>query len=237
MLGVSTLENRRFLDIGCGSGLSSLAARRLGAVVRSFDYDADSVSATEALRRRYRPSDTLWTIERGSALDDGYLARLGQWDVVYSWGVLHHTGEMERAISLAQSAVAPGGQLFIAIYNDQGGASRRWLRIKRWYQQLPSPLKPLLVGAVAAWFELRYAAARLLHGQNPLPFADWRSKKRERGMSAWVDWVDWVGGYPFEVATPERIIVPLVKSGFVLENLTTCGAGFGCNQFVFRRAA
>ncbi|MEM6779751.1 MAG: SAM-dependent methyltransferase, partial [Planctomycetota bacterium] len=78
------------------------------------------------------------------------------------------------------------------------------------------------------------ALARLASGRNPLPFQDWKLKKRDRGMSAWHDWVDWVGGLPFEVAKPESVILPLVQDGFRLENLTTVGSGWGCNEFVFR---
>src|SRR3954471_7639318 len=86
------LHGLRFLDIGCGSGLFSLAARNLGAEVLSFDYDRQSVACAEELRRVYRPGDAGWRIEQGSVLDRAYLASLGAWDVVYSWGVLHHTG-------------------------------------------------------------------------------------------------------------------------------------------------
>src|SRR5919201_5097719 len=73
MLRQPSLTNLRFLDIGCGSGLSSLAARRLGARVHSFDFDPDSAWCTEELRRRYFPGDAGWTVERGSVLDDSYM--------------------------------------------------------------------------------------------------------------------------------------------------------------------
>jgi 2-polyprenyl-6-hydroxyphenyl methylase/3-demethylubiquinone-9 3-methyltransferase len=84
-LGEKALAGRAFLDVGSGSGLSSLAARRLGATVTSFDYDSQSVACTEELRRRYMPDDPFWTIEQGSVLDTQYLARLGQFDIIYSW--------------------------------------------------------------------------------------------------------------------------------------------------------
>jgi 2-polyprenyl-6-hydroxyphenyl methylase/3-demethylubiquinone-9 3-methyltransferase len=109
MLGTSDLSGKRFLDIGSGSGLFSLAARRLGAKVHSFDYDPESVACTAELKRRYFPADADWQVEQGSALDGDYLARLGHFDVVYSWGVLHHTGALWLGIEHALQRVAGGG--------------------------------------------------------------------------------------------------------------------------------
>ena len=141
MLEIDNLEGRSFLDIGSGSGLFSLAARRLGARVHSFDYDPHSVACTKELRRRYFNNDPDWRIEEGSALDFDYVRSLGVFDVVYSWGVLHHTGAMWTALDNAQLAVAAGGKLFVAIYNDLGSRSRRWRWIKRTYCDLPGFLK------------------------------------------------------------------------------------------------
>jgi 2-polyprenyl-3-methyl-5-hydroxy-6-metoxy-1,4-benzoquinol methylase len=106
MLGVTDLHDRRFLDIGCGSGLFSLAARRLGAEVRSFDFDRQSVACAAELRRRYLPDDAGWRIEPGSVLDPEFMGALGTYDVVYSWGVLHHTGAMWIALERALARVA-----------------------------------------------------------------------------------------------------------------------------------
>ena len=237
MLNIQSLAGKRFLDLGCGSGLFSLAAHRLGARVLSIDYDHDSVGCTQQLRVQFGSDDPEWAIQQGSVLDEPLMESLGQFDVVYSWGVLHHTGDLTRAIELAAERTAERGYLFIAIYNDQGGGSRRWLKIKQIYHRLPTVLRPVWVVLIAGLYETKFALARLLRLKNPLPFADWRAKKKDRGMSAWHDWVDWVGGLPFEVATPEQIIVPLRKQGFVLENLKTVGSGWGCNQYVFRRDA
>lgn len=110
MLNVESLEGKTFLDVGSGSGLFSLAARRLGAKVHSFDYDPKSVACTRELKRRYFPEDPQWTIEEGSVLDRDYLTRLGQFDVVYSWGVLHHTGAMWEALGNVAPLVAGGGE-------------------------------------------------------------------------------------------------------------------------------
>ncbi len=234
MLGVNSLSGKSFVDIGSGSGLFSLAARRLGARVRSFDYDPQSVACTAELKRRYFADDPHWTVEHGSALDPSYLATLGKYDVVYSWGVLHHTGQMWAALENVIPLVADQGTLFIAIYNDQGGASRRWLATKRLYNRAPNWVRKLMVLIIAGYWELRFALIRLVRGQNPLPFKDWKARE-ERGMTVWYDWVDWIGGYPFEVAKPEQIFDFYRDRGFTLTRLKTCGGGLGCNEFVFHK--
>lgn len=232
MLGVDDLRGKTFLDIGCGSGIFSLAARRLGARVHSFDYDPASVACAQELRRRYYPEDAEWMIETGSALDRAYLGQLGVFDVAYAWGVLHHTGAMWAAIENVVPAIAPGGLLFLSIYNDQGGISRRWLAVKRLYNRLPSLLRYPLLWAVCCKFWWRPMLKDFLLGR---PFRSWREVKRSRGMSAWHDVVDWVGGYPFEVAKPEQVFDFYRNRGFELIRLKTKGASLGCNEFVFLR--
>ncbi len=234
-LQTESLEGKRFFDLGCGSGLFSLAAHRLGAEVTSLDFDLECVQCTQELRQRFGGESPLWNIRQGSVLDPQLMESLGEADIVYSWGVLHHTGHMQRAIELASKRTRSGGNLLIAIYNDQGGASRRWLKIKQTYHRLPQWLRPLLVLAVASYYELKYAGVRLARRQNPFPWKDWNAKKQDRGMSVWHDWVDWVGGLPFEVAKPEQVIVPLRSKGFILESLKTVGNGWGCNEYLFTR--
>ncbi|MFP6889658.1 MAG: class I SAM-dependent methyltransferase [Nitrospinota bacterium] len=103
MMDLPSVEGKSFLDIGSGSGLFSLAAKNLGARVHSFDYDENSVACTLELNNRYHPETGGWTVERGFALDEKYMMSLDQFDIVYSWGVLHHTGDMWRALNLAQN--------------------------------------------------------------------------------------------------------------------------------------
>jgi len=237
MLGVETLAGKRFLDVGSGSGLFSLAARRLGAKVHSFDFDPASVACTTELKRRYFPDDPDWMVEEGSVLDLAYLKKLGTFDIVYSWGVLHHTGAMWQALNNVLPLVNECGSVNIAIYNDQGGWSRRWKWIKQTYNWLPSWLRLPYSILVMLPRELRSFLAYAASGRFMSYFTDKRaySKLSQRGMNWWHDQIDWIGGYPFEVAKPEEIFNYFKNNGFDLAQLKTCGGGLGCNEFVFNK--
>jgi SAM-dependent methyltransferase len=235
MLQVDDLRGMRFIDVGSGSGLFSLAARRLGARVHSFDYDSQCVACTAELKRRYFQDDSEWVVEEGSILDKEYIDRLSEFDVVYSWGVLHHTGDMWQALNNV-SQLAFGGRLFISIYNDQGRRSRLWLRVKRLYNTMPSPLRWLVL--YPSWMVL-WGPITLVDILRAKPFHTWRNYAEQgaRSMHPWHDLVDWVGGLPFEVARPEEIFDFYREKDFQLDRLVTCGGGLGCNQFVFSHRA
>lgn len=229
-LGVDTLAGQRFIDIGSGSGLFSLAAHRLGADVTSFDYDPSSVGCTLEMRERYAKDSPRWRILHGSVLDKAFLESLGSFDVVYSWGVLHHTGAMWPAIRNVLPMVQPHGRLFIALYNDQGVWSRRWLKIKRVY--CSSTLGRLAVsGVFIPWWTAKMAVSDVIRGH--MPWYSMATYSRNRGMSVWHDWLDWLGGYPFEAAKPEEIIFPIQAEGFALTNLNTQYGSVGCVEYVF----
>ncbi|MBN2289574.1 MAG: class I SAM-dependent methyltransferase [Candidatus Glassbacteria bacterium] len=228
MLGVGDLEGRSFLDVGSGSGLFSLAARRLGARVHSFDYDPQSVACARELKSKYLPGDQSWTVEQGSALDEKYLESLGEYDITYSWGVLHHTGDMWKALGNVCRTVKKDGKLFIAIYNDKGMRSRLWRRIKQAYCSGTAG-RLAVCGIFLPYFFLRTCLACLAAGRNV--FADYG---RERGMSVFHDWSDWLGGYPYEYANAEEIVNFIEQRGYTLTRIKTTEY-LGNNQFVFTR--
>ena len=235
LLRCDTLDGRTLLDIGCGSGLFSLAAHVLGARrVVSFDFDPQSVSASETLRSRFQVPPERWTIHQGSVLDEAFLGRLEPADVVYSWGVLHHTGDMWKAITHAARLVRPEGRFAISIYNRVTrfpDRSSMWWKIKRFYVRSP--------GAARRALELAYVtnhmATRLISLRNPLRPLLERGGEGRRGMDFWHDMRDWLGGFPYEFATAGEIFEFVHdRLGLELIYLNTV-EGNACNEFLFRR--
>jgi 2-polyprenyl-3-methyl-5-hydroxy-6-metoxy-1,4-benzoquinol methylase len=237
MLGRESLEGVSFLDIGSGSGLFSLAAATMGAdPIHSLDFDPSSVATTEQLRSKFGEHRD-WVVERADVLDRDHMESLGEWDIVYSWGVLHHTGDMWRALDHAAARVRAGGWLFISIYNDQGWRSRVWARVKRIYNSLPGPLRKPYAVLVMLPRELRSLASMAVNGGLSDYVREWTHPgEYGRGMSRWHDLVDWVGGYPFEVASPNEINEFLACRGFELRRIELV-SGLGCNEFVFERSS
>jgi 2-polyprenyl-6-hydroxyphenyl methylase/3-demethylubiquinone-9 3-methyltransferase len=235
MLHVSDLNGKTFLDIGSGSGLFSLAARRLGASVHSFDYDPESVTCTEQLRSWFFPNDESWKIERGSILDEQYIRALPKFDIVYSWGVLHHTGDMWHAIENSLYPLNEQGSIYIALYNDQGHWSMFWHQIKRFYNSLPRSFRLCFVFFVMIPRDVKSMLFSIITFRPMRYVQTWTESKNLRGMSKWIDMIDWVGGYPFEVTTPGKVVAFFRERGFILEKLVTCAGSIGCNEFVFSK--
>jgi len=231
-LNRQSLEGLRFIDIGSGSGLMSLAAARRGAKVHSFDYDKDSVEATAFTKEHFGKQYADWTVEQGSVLDEEYLKSLGTFDIVYSWGVLHHTGDMWKALANVEPLVKPGGLLYIAIYNNQGFRSRGWKAIKWIYNS--NIIGKLLISAIFIpyFYILGMLSDLIRHGN---PFYSITHYHSYRGMSVHYDIIDWIGGYPFEVATHSEIFNFYYPKGYTLVHLRST-TSVGCNEFIFKKS-
>jgi 2-polyprenyl-6-hydroxyphenyl methylase/3-demethylubiquinone-9 3-methyltransferase len=207
---------------------------RLGASrVFSFDRDAVSVECARELKRRYYPDDHRWEITRGDVLDRAFLHSLGQWDIVYSWGVLHHADDMWSAMAAVQELVGSTGRLLVAIYNDQGARSRAWKRVKAFHNSGRLP-RAVVRGMFLPYFSSHALLVDLARGRNPL--RRYREYREARGMSQFHDWLDWLGGYPFDVARPEEVFQFYRARGFTLEGMRTAVGGSGCNEILLQRA-
>lgn len=234
MFQIDNMHEKTFLDVGSGSAIFSLAARGLGAKVVSMDYDPNSVDCAKRLKEKYYKDDDFWKIIEGSAIDKVFMKSLGEYDYVYSWGVLHHTGQMWNALDYIDTNVKKNGKLFISLYNDQNRMSKFWMLIKKMYVSLPKFLRFIIVipSLIFLW-----APATIRDFVVLKPFKTWKNYHSNRGMSAYRDLIDWVGGYPFEVAAPDEVFLFYKRKNYILENLITVSGGHGCNEYVFKKEA
>jgi len=230
VLGREHLNGLSFLDIGCGSGLHSYAAWQSGArTVCSFDYDAKSVEATRYVRDKAGNPHN-WTVNQGSVLDDAYMAQLPQSDLVYSWGVLHHTGNVWYAIRNAAGRVKPGGLFYIALYSadvQKDPTPEFWLQVKRKYVSSGW----LTRRRMDAWYVWRFMLYRRFLNL-PSFFKRMREYKKSRGMSLFTDIRDWLGGWPMEFVYDAEAVRFCEQLGFRKLKMLT---GEANTEFVFVR--
>jgi 2-polyprenyl-3-methyl-5-hydroxy-6-metoxy-1,4-benzoquinol methylase len=198
------IDNRgALLDLGSGSGLSSLCFLRLGFnSVTSVDLDPYSIEAGEATMERFgEPYRGRWNTHQANILDPLFVAaNSNKYDVVYSWGVLHHTGDMWQAIRNAASLVANKGIFHITLYRS-GGMYTQHLRMK--FAFLMSDRE----GKKRILFDYLNLIEKTVNHSVFLP-------KDHRGMNHFNDALDWLGGVPYEVADPDVLQSYLFSLGF-----------------------
>lgn len=252
----SELKDCIFVDIGCGSGLFSLAALKIvggggeNTQVISVDIDTNSILASKMTKDKFAPNASGWEILQGSILDDSFCAKLkdkiaGKKAIVYSWGVLHHTGDLNKALKNAASlASAKDSLLFISIYNKTK-ASDFWSKIKHFYNKTNIVMKFLMVCFYTAF--LTFEDIRKGRGLN--------MRDKARGMHKVTDVIDWLGGLPYEPAKAEYIDKKVKECGLSLIKFNPTKyheptypkgklkrmfvylkvVGLGCNEYLFRR--
>ncbi len=229
---IDSLKGKTFLDIGCGSGIHSLAAKRLGAKkIISFDYDENSVATTRKVRE-WSGKNNNWDVMQGNVLDADFMNTFPKVDIVYSWGVLHHTGSMWDAIRNATIPLKPGGEFYIALYSTEtyvDPTPEFWIRLKRAYNQADPLTKKLMEIKYVHWTSI---APAIKDGRSPLDIMDTFGY---RGMTLWTDAKDWLGGYPMEFSGfAETRDFVFDELGLDLVNVLT---GEGCSEFLFTNVA
>lgn len=224
-LETDDLSGKQVIDIGSGSGIHSYVFYTMHAKeLISFDYDEDSVEATKKVWQK-AGSPSNWKTMQGSILDIEFIKYLGMFDIVYSWGVLHHTGEMWKAIENAITLVKPGGIFWISIY-QKGSGYFKALKLKKKYNKSSKIGKKIMIYQRV----IRLMAGRLLRGKNPL---NW-NQRTTRGMNVYNDLVDWLGGLPYEVATTEEITEFCTKHGLQLKKISAMPEG-ACSIYLFTK--
>jgi len=221
LIGLENIKDKTFLDIGCGSGLFSIAAKKLGAgKVIGIDILPDSIKSSEENKKKFDVQDI--SFERLSILDDK-IKNLGRFDVVYAWGSLHHAGEMWKAIENTIHCVENNGLLVLAIYNKHW-TSKFWWNIKKIYNCKNRIIKKI----IELWYFIFIV---------PVKFVLFMKEylKDRRGMNVYHNAIDWLGGFPYEYAAKKEIVLFLKKKNFRIIKYIPARGSTGCNEFVFKK--
>lgn len=228
-----SVRGSRFLDIGCGSGLHALAASRLGASeIVCIDIDPKSVETT---RRVLAANGVAARVEQRSVFELRS-SNVGRFDITYSWGVLHHTGNMIRALQDSAATVEPGGLLCVALYG------KTWLcPLWRWEKRQYKQWSKASQSRAQSLYKQLFALGKAMKG---VRFREFVKSYRERGMDFDHDVHDWLGGYPYESILPEELDALMNNLRFEsVRNFVRRGKvfgrplglfGSGCHEFVYR---
>jgi len=222
LIGEDNLKGKTFLDIGSGSGIFSIAAYHLGAVKTvGFDISKESVEAGFGNKSKFAPDADISFFQK-SILDQD-VVQYEKFDIVYSWGVLHHTGKMWQAIDNSMQLVKENGLYVIALYNRHWTAFF-WHKIKYLYNIFPKFLQKLMV-----YFFLAVLYTLMFFKRSKKPAA------KMRGMSHYYDAIDWLGGYPYEYASIDEIVKYCSQKGFKTVKTIPAPGRTGCNEFTFKK--
>lgn len=224
-IGKDNISGKRILDLGCGSGIHSLCLFNLGAAeLISFDYDPYSVSATRQYwEKKGKPSN--WKILQGSVLDQNFIGQFGNFDLVYSWGVLHHTGSMWQAINNALSMVKDNGLFYLTIYKDDN--YEHSIKVKEHFNASTALGKKWVISKEI----MKLMARRALGFRNPFAW----NTKLERGMNIYHDLVDWLGGLPYEAASEDEMLQWGIANKLQLKRIWCKNGKGSCNYYLFQR--
>lgn len=217
------LQNKHFIDIGFGQGLSLIVASEMGASTLGIDIDELNILALKTTLK-LMGSTKLPKVQVESILNPSFVGEnKGRFDIVHSWGGLHHTGNMRQALVNSCSLVADNGYFICSIYN-QHWSSFLWKGVKWSYNYMPPMLQPLMVWL---FYPIIYLAKWIVTGKNP--------KRKQRGMDFYHDVVDWVGGYPYEYASEHQIQKMVSEQGFKMLAVFPARVPTGANEYIFRK--
>jgi SAM-dependent methyltransferase len=228
------VAGKSVIDIGCGSGINSIAFERIGArTVSAVDVDKGCLDTTNEMILRFTNAQK-FQVFHCDILETEKLPN-SKFDLVYSWGVLHHTGNMNLAIMNSIKLVNQSGYLFIALYRKTAFCDY-WRFAKRTYVKSPIVLQKLYF-LLAVMSFIPYDCIR----GKVMPSTLIKSYSSSRGMNYFTDIRDWLGGYPYESIKSHDLETLIESQGFKLIKSNAKPyhfglRGSGCDEFLFKRA-
>jgi len=233
---VGDVSNKSVIDIGCGSGIHTVAFIQLGVKsIVSFDYDLKSVETTKKLVKKFCYKKSKYKVFQADILNIDSLSGLNKrkFDIVYSWGVLHHTGSMFEAIISTTKFLKDNGILVLGLY-VKTKLCNFWYYEKKIFNKYKF-LQPLIKLPF-----LFFLIIGLSLKKRSSPYKIIHDYKKQRGMSIIFDVNDWLGGFPYESIDDNSLLNFLKLKGFkiVRKFNTNSRIGFfgaACGEWVLKK--
>lgn len=109
-------QNKRVLEIGCGIGTDTINFARHGAMVTAIDLSRKSLEMARRRAEVFGMEDRI-RFFHGSGEQLEEVVPPEPFDLVYSFGVIHHTPHPERVLDQLRNYVRPGGSVKIMVYH------------------------------------------------------------------------------------------------------------------------
>jgi SAM-dependent methyltransferase len=123
------IRGKRVLDAGCGQGRWSYGFIKLGATVRGIDTSVSAIKYANEHLKRTTPPARFCVL---NVLDERQLSKVfnnAEFDIIWCWGVLHHTGDPEKGFDNLVKLLKPGGTIHLYLYGKKSFVNKFWRRV------------------------------------------------------------------------------------------------------------
>ena len=108
-------KEKRVLEVGCGIGTDTINFARAGAIVTAVDLSDESLKLARRRAETLNLKDKI-SFYQANAEELSTVIAVEPYDLVYSFGVIHHTPDPRRAVAELKRYMTPSSELRMMLY-------------------------------------------------------------------------------------------------------------------------